>query len=92
MKLRNLSAVAIFTLLLAVACTPAATTGPGGSPGGSPAGSPAGSPGDSGPPITATDTVTIGPDEPILIGTLLVLTTADADLGLDSQYGVRVAA
>lgn len=37
-------------------------------------------------------TVTIGPDEPIQIGTLLVITTADADLGLDSQAGAVVAA
>lgn len=37
-------------------------------------------------------TVTIAAGEPIQIGTLLVITTADADLGQDSQYGVIVAA
>src|SRR5215210_3004261 len=38
MKLRNLSVVAVIVLLLAVACTPAASTGPGGSAGSSPSG------------------------------------------------------
>jgi branched-chain amino acid transport system substrate-binding protein len=36
--------------------------------------------------------VTIAAGEPIHIGTLLVITTADADLGLDSQAGAVVAA
>lgn len=40
----------------------------------------------------AAGTVTIAAGEPIQIGTLLVITTADADLGLDSQYGAVVAA
>jgi branched-chain amino acid transport system substrate-binding protein len=32
-----------------------------------------------------------GPGEPIRVGTILVITGADADLGLDSQYGAQVA-
>jgi branched-chain amino acid transport system substrate-binding protein len=33
----------------------------------------------------------VGPGEPIVIGTALVITGPDASLGLDSQYGVEVA-
>lgn len=36
--------------------------------------------------------VTYGPGEPIRIGTALVINGPDASLGLDSQYGVEVAA
>lgn len=35
--------------------------------------------------------VEVGAGEPIKIGSLLVITTADASLGLDSQYGVELA-
>jgi branched-chain amino acid transport system substrate-binding protein len=35
--------------------------------------------------------VVVGPGEPITLGTALVITTADADLGQDSQYGAVVA-
>lgn len=43
-------------------------------------------------PTAGAGTVTIAAGDPISIGTLLVLTTADADLGLDSQHGAVVAA
>ena len=43
-------------------------------------------------PAGPTGTLTVPAGQPIHIGTLLVITTADADLGLDSQYGARVAA
>lgn len=76
MKLRNLSAVAIVTLLLAVACTPAATTGPGGSPGGSPG---------------ALRTVTIPPGEPIHIAMWGVLSGPDVSLGEDVRRGFVLA-
>ncbi|MDQ3938681.1 MAG: branched-chain amino acid ABC transporter substrate-binding protein [Chloroflexota bacterium] len=36
--------------------------------------------------------MTIGPGQPISVGTLLVITGADADLGTDAQYGAIVAA
>lgn len=41
-----------------------------------------------------TDTigcVTYGPDDPIKIASALVISGANADLGLDSQYGVQIA-
>jgi branched-chain amino acid transport system substrate-binding protein len=40
----------------------------------------------------AFGSVTVPAGEPIHIGTLLVITGPDADLGLDSQYGAKVAA
>jgi branched-chain amino acid transport system substrate-binding protein len=36
--------------------------------------------------------VEVAADEPINVGTLLVITTADSTLGLDSQHGVELAA
>jgi branched-chain amino acid transport system substrate-binding protein len=35
--------------------------------------------------------VTYGPDEPIRIASALVISGANADLGLDSQYGIEIA-
>jgi branched-chain amino acid transport system substrate-binding protein len=35
--------------------------------------------------------VEVAPGDPIMLGTELVITTADADLGQDSQYGAQVA-
>jgi branched-chain amino acid transport system substrate-binding protein len=67
------------------ATEPASPASPGVSPGVSPdAGTP--------PPAGEFGTVTIGPGQPIHVGTLLVITTADADLGQDSQYGAIIAA
>jgi branched-chain amino acid transport system substrate-binding protein len=82
MKLRYSGALAI-TAILAVACgTGAPTAAPTSAPTSGPTAAPTGGAGS----------VTVAAGEPIHIGTLLVITTADADLGLDSQYGAVVAA
>jgi branched-chain amino acid transport system substrate-binding protein len=50
--------------------------------------------GAGGPTFTCEDEigcVTYGPDEPIRIASALVITGPDAQLGLDSQYGVEIA-
>ena len=87
MKLRNFGAVVLATLLIAAACAgPVATTAPTTAP------TPAPTAGVTPPPAGEFGTVTVPAGQPILIGTLLVITTADADLGLDSQYGAVVAA
>ena len=94
MTLRTIGALVVVVLLAAVACTggPSATTAPSRAPStGAPStGAPAGT--DAPATAGAAGSVTIAAGEPILIGTLLVITTADADLGLDSQAGAIVAA
>lgn len=50
--------------------------------------------GSTAPALECTDAigcVTYGPDEPVRIASALVITTADAQLGIDSQYGVEIA-
>jgi branched-chain amino acid transport system substrate-binding protein len=105
MTLRMFGALALVVLLVAVACgggspasqrptsqaTQAATTAPTG-------GTETTAPTAGGSETTAptagggAGTITIGAGEPITVGTLLVITTADADLGIDSQAGAVVAA
>ena len=73
-------------------------TAPSGSPDMSPDTAPSGSPDMSpdmspdGPPSGEFGTVEVASGQPIKLGTALVITTADADLGTDSQYGAQVAA
>jgi branched-chain amino acid transport system substrate-binding protein len=43
-------------------------------------------------PDTEFGCVEVGPDEPIKLGTLLVISGPNSSLGLDSQYGVQIAA
>ena len=84
------SAVLTGMLLVLAACQPAGN------------GSPAESVGESAAASTGQDPaavcdadefgcVTVAPGEPIVLGTELVITTADADLGQDSQFGAHVA-
>jgi len=50
--------------------------------------------GCSEPPLECEDAigcVEVGPDEPILLASALVISGPDAQLGLDSQYGVEIA-
>jgi branched-chain amino acid transport system substrate-binding protein len=82
MKLRYSAALAVIAMI-ALACNPAASPTPAPTGGATPA------PTD---PPSGAGTVTVPAGQPIHIGTLLVITTADADLGLDSQYGAVVAA
>jgi branched-chain amino acid transport system substrate-binding protein len=91
MKLRKLGAVVAVTFVVAAACTGAATPPPTGSPTQAPTTPPMVSP-EASPQAGAFGTVTVAAGEPIHIGTLLVITTADADLGKDSEYGAIVAA
>ena len=89
------SAILTVMLLVLAACSggspsPAASTGAGAS---APA-SAEESMGEDPAAICAADDfgcVTVGPNDPINLGTALVITTADADLGQDSQNGAHVA-
>ncbi|MDQ3493145.1 MAG: hypothetical protein M3452_07790, partial [Chloroflexota bacterium] len=102
MKSMKLGSVAFAVMLAAVACTPgAAPTGGAPTGGASAAPTDAGSaaPTDAGsadpgsaPPAGEFGTVTIADGEPILLGTAMVVTGANEALGLDSLYGVQVAA
>ncbi len=102
MTLRMLGALSVAVLLAAVACTgpSGATNAPTSAPATSAAtGAPGTDAPSTGEPSTGAPstpggagTVTIAAGEPIHVGTLLVITTADADLGLDSQAGTVVAA
>jgi branched-chain amino acid transport system substrate-binding protein len=49
------------------------------------------SPGGGGTPADEFGSVQVAPGDPIKVGTLLVETTADKNLGLDSEYGVELA-
>jgi branched-chain amino acid transport system substrate-binding protein len=81
MKLRNLGAVVFAAALLAAGCqaAPGESTAPSNA---------AASPSTAG---GALGTVTIGPSDPIHIAFWGVLSGADATLGQDSEYGVKVA-
>ena len=95
MTLRKFGALGVAVLFAAVACQSGnpATSAPTGAP-------PATSGATDAPMTDAPSTpgggeagtVTVPAGAPIQIGTLLVITTADADLGLDSQAGAVVAA
>ncbi len=97
MTLRMSGALGVAVLLAAVACSsgPGATTAPtqGAATAAPTTGAATEAPGTDAPATAgAAGSVTIAAGEPIAIGTLLVITTADADLGLDSQAGAVVAA
>ena len=93
-KYMRWSAVLTVLLLVLAAC------GPGASP---TAGEPSEEPMSEAPSTAPTDDPTavcdadefgcveVAPGAPIVIGTALVITTADADLGQDSQFGAQVA-
>ncbi len=104
MKSMKLGSVAFAMMLAAMACTPGAGTPGPGSPAASqptssePAASepsssePAASEPSASQPTGEFGTVEVASGQPIKLGTALVITTADADLGTDSQYGAQVAA
>ena len=84
-KLFRLSAILGVMLLILAACS--------NSGGGSPSGS-AVSSGKDPNAVCQADSfgcVKYGPNDPINLGTALVITGANSSLGLDSQYGVKVA-
>jgi branched-chain amino acid transport system substrate-binding protein len=84
-------------LLVVLALVLAACSGGGGGSSSAPsAGESAAASADGGDPTAACEAdefgcVEIADGEPITLGTALVITTADADLGQDSQYGAHVA-
>jgi branched-chain amino acid transport system substrate-binding protein len=83
------SAAPITLLMILAACT-----SPSSTPSGTESAAPSGSTGDDPTAICAADPfgcVEVAPGAPIMLGTELVITTADANLGQDSQYGAQVA-
>jgi branched-chain amino acid transport system substrate-binding protein len=96
MHRRNRIAALFAVLALLVAACGPADESPGASPADPGATATPAQPGNGDPQeVCAADEfgcAEYGDGEPIRIGTALVITTADADLGLDSQYGVQVAA
>lgn len=101
MKSMKLGSVAIAAMLAAAACSsagsPTAAPGSAGPTGTAAAPSVAATDepsGDPGSPPAAGEfgSVTIAPGDPIKLGTALVVTGANEALGLDSLYGVQVAA
>lgn len=98
MTLRMFGAVSGAVLLVAVACGGGTATQAPSTSGPATSGPATSGPATDAPATDAPATegpagsVTIPAGEPIHIGTLLVITTADADLGLDSQAGAVVAA
>jgi branched-chain amino acid transport system substrate-binding protein len=84
-----------WTAVLAVMLLVLAACGPGGtSPSEEPVESAEASMGDDPAAVCAADEfgcVEVAPGDPIVLGTELVITTADADLGQDSQFGAHVA-
>ena len=92
--LRWTALLAVVALVLA-ACNGGETSTPAASePAASAAESAGESMGDDPTAVCAADEfgcVEIGEGEDITLGTALVITTADADLGQDSQYGAVVA-
>jgi branched-chain amino acid transport system substrate-binding protein len=85
-------------MLIAAACGPGEETpdapGTPGEPGATP--TEGAQPGNGDPDTACAEDefgcVEYAPGEPIRIGTALVITGPDSDLGLDSQYGAQVAA
>jgi branched-chain amino acid transport system substrate-binding protein len=87
-KYTRWSAILVVLMLVLAACQP--DTGSDGSD------EPSGSAGGGDDPTAVCDAdefgcVEVAEGEPITLGTALVITTADADLGQDSQYGAVVA-
>ncbi len=81
-------------LLVVLMLVLAACSGGGGSSAAASAGGSEGTGGDDPTAICEADEfgcVEVAEGEPIMLGTALVITTADADLGQDSQYGAHVA-
>lgn len=93
-KYMRWSAVMTMMLLVLAACTGGATTSPGASAPASAEASAEASVGEDPTAICDADEfgcVEVAPGADITIGTALVITTADADLGQDSQNGAVVA-
>ena len=78
--------LAVFASLVALALVGAACSDDSSSPGD------AGTGGEVDCATVEFGCVEVAADAPINVGTLLVLTTADSTLGLDSQHGVELAA
>jgi branched-chain amino acid transport system substrate-binding protein len=94
---KRLITILMALTLVVAACAPAedATPGPGETPAGETPMVPGPPNGEDPQAVCAEDDfgcAEYGPGEPIRLGTILVITGADADLGLDSQYGAEVAA
>ncbi len=91
-KLFRLSAILAVVLLILAACS--SNNGGGSTTPSSTAGGSAASMGEDPTAACADDPfgcVQYGPSDPINLGTALVISGANSSLGLDSQYGVKVA-
>ena len=87
-KYTRWSAILVVLMLVLAACQPDTGSGDSSEPSASAGG------GDDPTAICEADEfgcVEVAEGEPITLGTALVITTADADLGQDSQYGAHVA-
>ena len=87
-KYTRWSAILVVLMLVLAACQPDTGSGDSGEPSASAGG------GDDPTAVCEADEfgcVEVAEGQPIVLGTALVITTADADLGQDSQYGAHVA-
>ncbi len=90
-KLFRLSAILAVVLLILAACS---SNNGGGSTAATSSGAASASSGADPTAVCANDPfncVKYGPSDPINLGTALVISGANSSLGLDSQYGVKVA-
>jgi branched-chain amino acid transport system substrate-binding protein len=90
-KLFRLSAILTVVLLILAACS---SNNGGGSTAATSSGAASASAGQDPTAVCAADPfgcVQYGPSDPINLGTALVISGANSSLGLDSQYGVKVA-